>query len=106
MTGLPWRDTGDGLMLVVRVTPRAARNAVEGLVETGDGRHALALRVRAAPSDGAANDAATRLLADSLDIPRRAVTLVSGQSARLKQFHLAGQASAMADRLDDLIKGE
>jgi uncharacterized protein (TIGR00251 family) len=63
----------------VRLTPRAGRDAVDGVV---DG--VLRVRVTAPPVDGAANDALLRLLATDLRIPKRDVRLVSGESARQK----------------------
>jgi uncharacterized protein len=63
----------------VRLTPRADRDAVEGVV---DG--ILRVRVSAPPVDGAANDALRRLLAAELGIPRRAIRFVTGESARRK----------------------
>ena len=67
------------LRFAVRLTPRAGRDAVDGVV---DG--ILRVRVAAPPVDGAANDALLRLLASELDVPRRAVRLVSGETARHK----------------------
>ena len=56
------------------------------------GRYGQAWKVRVAapPEGGRANDAVARLLADTLSIPRDAVTLVSGQSARDKIVELTG----------------
>ncbi len=63
----------------VRLTPRAGRDAVDGVV---DG--VLRARVAAPPVDGAANEALVRLVASELDVPRRAVRLVGGDTARQK----------------------
>jgi hypothetical protein len=69
-------------ILHVRVTPRASRDAVEGFDLEGT----LRIRVTAPPADGEANAAVTRLLAHALRVPSRDVVLVSGASARTKQF--------------------
>jgi len=66
----------------VRVTPRAARDAVEGFDAAG----AVRVRVTAAPADGAANAAVAKLLAKALGLPSRDVVLVSGATARQKLF--------------------
>jgi uncharacterized protein (TIGR00251 family) len=63
----------------VRLTPRADRDAVDGVL---DG--ILRVRVTAPPVDGAANEALLRLVASQLRIPKRDVRLVSGESARHK----------------------
>jgi uncharacterized protein len=69
----------------LRVAPGAARAGVVG--RHGD---AWKLRVTAAAEGGRANDAVVRLLADTLALPRKAVTVVSGHSARDKIVELAG----------------
>jgi uncharacterized protein len=69
----------------LRVAPGAARAGVVG--RHGD---AWKLRVTAAAEGGRANGAVVRLLADTLALPRKAVTVVSGHSARDKIVELAG----------------
>jgi hypothetical protein len=63
MAGRPWVAAADGLVLTVRLTPKGGRDSVDGIEDTGDGRAVLKVRVRAAPSDGDANDALVRLIA-------------------------------------------
>lgn len=50
------------------------------------------MRVSAPPVEGAANEAVVELLAERLDLPRRAVTLVSGEHGRLKRVRIVGLA--------------
>lgn len=87
------------MTFAVRVTARAGRTAIAGV--RGD---ALAVRLTAAPVDGAANDALVSLLADTFGLPRRAVTIVSGHASRDKRIALAGLSeSQVADRLNDIL---
>lgn len=75
----------DGRLIVsLRVTPRARRVALE--LEDGE----LRAWVRAAPVDGAANEAVIALLASRLAVPRRACTLLAGASSRQKRIAIAG----------------
>jgi hypothetical protein len=69
----------------VRVSPGARSARVVG-------RHGEAwkLRVEAAPEGGKANDAVLRLLAETLDLRLRDVTLVAGHGARDKVVALDG----------------
>lgn len=60
---------------------------------------ALKVRLAAPPVDGAANEALMILLADALDVPRRAVTLVAGASSRSKLVQVDGIASNAVERL-------
>ena len=71
--------------LDVRVIPRAGRNGFGGL---RDG--ALVVRLAAAPVDGAANDELIALLARTLRIPKRDITIVSGERSRNKRIRIAG----------------
>jgi uncharacterized protein YggU (UPF0235/DUF167 family) len=48
----------------------------------------LKLAVTAPPADGRANEAVLQLVADLLAVPRRAVALVSGASARDKRVRV------------------
>ncbi|MGE3960411.1 MAG: DUF167 domain-containing protein [Dehalococcoidia bacterium] len=71
--------------LSVRLTPRASREEIAG---ERDG--VLLVRVTAPPVDGAANDALVRLLAKTLRVPRGAVAIVSGETARAKVVAVDG----------------
>jgi uncharacterized protein (TIGR00251 family) len=87
----------------VRASPTAGRDAIEGVVIADDGRHWLAVKLTAAPSDGAANDALIRLLAKTLGVPKRDVTLASGATSRLKRLHISGDPARLAAALTDFI---
>ena len=95
----PWRIRPDGLELRVRVTPRGGRDAIDGVEALSDGRRVLKVRVRAAPEDGAANEAVRRLLAKAMGLPASAVNLETGATARLKTFLIAGEAGPLATEL-------
>jgi uncharacterized protein (TIGR00251 family) len=71
--------------LDIKVTARAGRSGFAGL---RDG--ALLVRLAAAPVDGAANDELITLLARSLKIPKRHITIVSGERSRSKRIRIAG----------------
>ena len=64
------------------------------------GRHgdAWKLRVTAAPERGKANDAVLELLAETLELPRSEIALVSGAGSRDKIVELAGLAPEEIDR--------
>ena len=71
--------------LRLRVSPGAANTAVLG--RHGD---AWKVRVAAAPERGRANEAVLALLAETLELPRASVTLVSGGGSRDKIVELTG----------------
>ena len=81
--------------LQIRVIPRAGRTAVAG--RRGE---SILIRLAAAPVDGAANDALITLLSDTLGVPRRQITIVSGEKSRDKRVEIAGlDDAAVAARL-------
>ena len=59
---------GTGVRLAVRLTPRAARDGLDGAVAGPDGRQALRLRVAAPAVEGAANAALIAFVAASLRV--------------------------------------
>ena len=71
--------------------PRAGRSGFAGL---RDG--ALLVKLAAAPVDGAANDELIALLAKTLRIPKRDITIVSGERSRSKRIRIAGIAREQA----------
>ncbi len=101
---LPFTEENDGVRLAVRLTPRADRNRVDGVVQGQDGRAALHLRLAAPPVEGAANRALVRFVADALDLPNSAVTIRSGEKARLKILHLSGSGPAIMERLAEWVE--
>ena len=99
---VPWRPTDGGLRLSVRLTPKAARDAIGAIADGPDGLH-LAVKVRALPSEGAANAALEKLIARWLGLPQRDVSLAAGGKSRLKSLHLTGDPGELAGRLRDKL---
>ena len=99
----PIAPAADGIVLTVRLTPRGGRDALDGVATDSGGRVMLRARVSAPPEDGAANAALLALLADELDMPKRAVTLASGATQRVKRVHIAGDPTALTTRMRALL---
>jgi uncharacterized protein (TIGR00251 family) len=88
-------ERGNGVRFAVRVQPRASQSGVDSVI--GD---ALRVRVHAPPVDGAANEAVIEALSDALDVPKRAVTIVSGETSRSKIVEIAPmKATELRERL-------
>jgi len=96
----PWTVTAGGLAVAVRLTPRGGRDAIEGIEQRADGQCVLKARVRAAASEGEANGALIALLARSVGVPSRDVTLVGGSKARIKRLTIAGHGPMLAAALE------
>lgn len=82
------RTTSGGVLLAVRLQPRASANEIGEPL--GD---ELKIKVTARPVDAAANDALTRLLAGRLNCARGWVELVRGHKSRHKIVKLHGFTS-------------
>ncbi|MDR3422297.1 MAG: DUF167 family protein [Xanthobacteraceae bacterium] len=101
---VPWKAVPQGVVIDVRLTPRGGRDAIEGVERGADGRSVLKARVRAAPSDGEANAALCRLIAEALRIAPRQVELASGAASRVKRIRVAGDAAALVAALGQWLK--
>lgn len=101
-----WTLAPDGLVVTVRATPRGGRDAIDGIVELGDGRQAVKARVSVAAEDGKANAALARLLAKASGVAPSRVALLSGAMGRTKSFKLSGDAAELAARLSAAIGKE
>jgi hypothetical protein len=89
MSELVVQERGGAVRFTVRVQPRASYAGVDG-VHGG----ALKVRLTAPPVDGAANEALVALLAERLEVPKRAVAIVGGVTARVKLVEVNGVDAA------------
>ena len=96
----PWSGTAGGVTLTVRLTPKGGRDAIDGAETLSDGHVVLKVRVRAAPSEGEANEALCRLIAKAVGVAPRDVTLVAGATARIKRLAIVGNGSALMAALE------
>jgi uncharacterized protein (TIGR00251 family) len=79
------------VLLKVRVIPRAAQSGVAG--RRGD---AWLVRLHAPPVEGAANDELIDVIARALAVPKRAVSIASGERSRQKSVRVSGIDAATA----------
>ena len=86
-----WALAESGIAITVRVTPRGGCDAFVA----GTADH-FAARLTAAPVDGAANAGLVALVAKTFGVSKRSVTLVAGDTARLKRLRIAGDTTALA----------
>jgi len=73
--------------LAIKAIPNAPRSEVVGWL--GD---ALKVKVHAPPVEGRANEVLCAFLADTFGLPRRAVTVLRGDTSRQKLVRLEGIA--------------
>ena len=92
--------TATGCRFPVRVQPRASRDEIVGIQEDH-----LRVRLAAPPVEGQANAALVDVLAKRLGVRRSAVTIVSGETGRLKWVEvgwLAPEELVRRLRLEDV----
>ena len=103
---MSFHETSEGIRLHIRVTPKAHKDVIAGVGED-DQRHSFfKVRVRALPDKGKANQAVTKLLAKSLNVPQSAIALSHGSTARLKTFMITlspDERPALIQQLQSLM---
>lgn len=92
---IPIKENADGVTFVVKVQPRAKKNAVAG--EVGD---ALKVALTAPPVEGKANQACVVFFAKLLKVPRSSISIAAGQRSRNKVIRVTGAtAQQIRERL-------
>ena len=74
-----------------KAVPRAAKSEIAGVDDEW-----LRVRVKAPPVDGKANDALVKFFAELFSVPKGAVAIVSGDTARLKRVKITGMTAETA----------
>jgi len=87
---IPIHEASNGVTFVIRVHPRAKKNAITG--ELGD---ALKVALRAPPIDGRANEACIEFFAKLFAVQRSAVSIASGETNRNKVIRVTGLSARM-----------
>ncbi len=75
----------EGILVRLRVQPRATRTAAAGVYE-----NRLKLKVNAPPVDGAANKACQKFLSKIFKVPKSIIILHSGAKSRNKVYLIPG----------------
>lgn len=79
------RQSDDGVVINVRVVPRASINELSGLI--GD---ELKVRLQSPPVDGKANKALVKFFARELGVSSKDIAIVAGGKSRNKRVLIGG----------------
>ncbi len=91
------QDHPDGVVIKIKVQPRASKNRVAGVI--GD---ALKVTLTAPPVDGAANAACIDFFSALLQVPKNRIEILSGHTGRTKLLKVYGLKSAeVRKKLED-----
>jgi uncharacterized protein (TIGR00251 family) len=83
------RETPDGVLISIKLQPRAAKNEIVPHCGIGD---ELKIKVTAPPVNAAANEALVELLAEALECARSRIEIVRGHKSQHKILKLHGFA--------------
>ncbi len=86
---IPIRDTPSGASFLIKVQPRARKNAIVGVM--GD---AIKVALTAPPIEGRANEACIAFLAEILNVSRSSITIAAGETSRNKLIRVSGLSAA------------
>lgn len=75
--------------LAIKAVPNAPRSEVVGWLG-----ESLKVKVHAPALEGRANDELCRFLAEALELPRRSVTVATGDTSRQKLIQISGRSLA------------
>ncbi|MEH6405514.1 MAG: DUF167 family protein [Sneathiella sp.] len=89
-----------GVLLLVRLTPNASANRIDGLMDMADGGCRLKVKVSVVPENGKANKALIKFLSKQFGYAQRDFELVSGLTDRNKTILITGDASTVIEDLD------
>lgn len=81
-----------GIRITVQVAPNAKKSEVSGVLDD-----ALKIRLQAQPIEGKANEALMRYLADLLKVPKSAVSITHGHTAKRKIVEIVADKLTVDD---------
>ncbi len=102
--GAPFAAVSGGLIVRVRLTPKAARDAIGGTAKDARGITALKATVTAPPEGGKANKALIGMLAKSWRVAKTSISVKSGLTNRQKTLLVEGDTEMLFKKLNDWME--
>lgn len=99
----PVTPTHEGVIVAIRVTPKAGRQKIEGMTADASGRPAIKIAVTAAPENGKANKAVIALSSRAWNIPKGTISIQSGETHRNKILRIAGDTAALKRKIEETV---
>ncbi len=94
-----YRTVKDGVLLNVKVIPRASRSEIVEVLE-----HEIKMKIKSPPVKGAANKEIISFFSSLLDIPKRDIEIIKGTTSSHKSILFRGKEKDILDKLTLVIK--
>lgn len=88
------------MKLAVKATPNARKSEILGWEMDPLAGKVLKVKIAAPPVEGKANKAIIAFLAEQFGLPKSKVTLLKGETGRIKRFELEGEEAQWKDMLN------
>ncbi len=85
-TGIPYKKTGSGITIEVKVEPGSSQTGIAGLMDD----HVLKVKLTCPPVKGAANDQLIGVLAEALSLRKSHIKVIRGRSSKRKVVLISG----------------
>ena len=95
----PLAANRDGLLVAIRLTPKASRDRVTGILAEADGGTRIKVSVTAVPEKGQANRALIKILARQWTLPKSHISIIRGLTGRRKTVLVSGDPIQLSERL-------
>ena len=90
----PWRQVNEGIEVYIKLTPKASKNSILGILADEGGGSFLKISVTAVPENNKANQALITLLSKALHIAKRDIVIKSGMTSTRKTLMIYGVSEA------------
>jgi len=95
----PLKETGDGLRVAIRLSPRARSDRLVSVAAAAEGGRVLKATVTAPAEAGRANEALLQLLARAWHLSRRDLSIIAGSTSRNKTVLVAGDPQHLIEKV-------
>lgn len=106
MTANPLKEKNGKTLLTLKVTPRGSANKIQSMERDLFDDVIVKIMVTALPEKGEANQAVIQLLAKTLKLPKRAFSIVAGNTARVKVISIEANSEEIWGKLTEMKKSE
>jgi uncharacterized protein (TIGR00251 family) len=85
---IPFRETKDGIVIEVKVEPRASKKGIAGVLD-----NVLKVKLTAPPVEGEANEQLVEVIAEAAGVRKGSVRIIRGRSSKRKTVEIKGVES-------------